>query len=407
MLSRHPVWILLVLISSLGLTSCGGDGEGSPEPVTGVDISAAQADLEIGNATEITAVVTGGESKALTWTVNGIENGNEVYGTITQNSPVTYNAPDSLPADATIVIGAVSVQDETKSDTCHIHLKFTTIFVDAEAGDDGTGSGSVNLPVKSITRGLAIAEAGMTVLVRPGVYDQANGEVFELELPAGVALVGTDWEECIIRGHAVESFYNGTVIMRGQGTEFRKFTLEMGEPADPRWIIALQVYGDYQLVDSIRVLDGANDSVARVGGADNTVIQNCYFANDDGLYERLGYGVVEANDNLVLRNCTISGYATGIRINGFQSPRIEGCLFSGNAVGAELWYELPDNNPNPDFGGGGRGSIGGNIFTNNTTCGLENPTSNDIYARFNTWDSDPPEDGVDFCNTGAGSVIFQ
>lgn len=44
-----------------------------------------RSQFEIGHTAEIAAVVTGGESKALAWSVNGIDNGKEGYGTITQN----------------------------------------------------------------------------------------------------------------------------------------------------------------------------------------------------------------------------------------------------------------------------------------------------------------------------------
>jgi hypothetical protein len=102
-------FLALITVSGLVLLlGCGGDdGGGGPRPVTGVQITPGKTDLELGHTTEITAAVEGGESKDLTWSVNGIENGNEVYGTITQNSPVTYSAPDSIPPDTVVVIGAL------------------------------------------------------------------------------------------------------------------------------------------------------------------------------------------------------------------------------------------------------------------------------------------------------------
>ena len=408
-MNKRSLYPTLVLVSTcLLFGGCGDDdggGPGGPEPVTGVEISADKSEVEIAGTAEITAVVTGGDTQELTWSVNGIDNGNEVYGTITQNSPVTYNAPDSLPPNTNIVIGAISVENETMMDTCHIHLKFTKIFVDADTGDDATGTGSVNLPLKSITHGLAEAQAGMTVLVRPGVYDQANGEVFELVLPESVALVGMDWETCIIRGHGTGS-YNAPILMEERGTSLRKFTLEMGEPADPKWDIVVRVRGDAQLVDSIRVLDRGNFSVLRVGATENTVIQNCYFVADDGNRWYRGFEVTSDNQNLILRGCTVSGYYQGIFINGLQDPLIEGCDLSGNDKCLGLWFS-DTSDPNPDLGGGARGSAGGNIFMDYTDCGLSNPTSNAIYAKFNTWDNTPPIEGVDYCNTGTGSVITE
>jgi hypothetical protein len=291
-------------------------------------------------------------------------------------------------------------------DTCHIHLQFRKIFVDATTGNDSTGTGSVNLPVKSITHALGMADAGMMILVQPGIYDQANGEVFELVLPGGVALVGMDWETCIIRGHGTGT-YNAAFLFGGHGASFRKFTMEMGDPIEGGWHIAIRVKYDNQLVDSIRVLERASSSVLRTSGSDNTVVQNCYFAVDDGYQWDRAFELLGAEHEVVLRNCTISGFSQGIFINGLHSPLIEGCFITGNNVGLSMWYELPSHNPSPDLGGGARGSIGGNTFTGNTECGLVNPTSNAIYAKFNTWDNDPPIEGADYCIEGTGSVITE
>src|SRR5690606_18902326 len=62
---------------------------------------------------------------------------------------------------------------------------FTTaaeIWVDAVNGND-QNPGTAAQPVKSLTRGLALAQAGDTVFVLPGVYStMLTGEVFPLQL---------------------------------------------------------------------------------------------------------------------------------------------------------------------------------------------------------------------------------
>jgi parallel beta-helix repeat protein len=373
--------------------------------VTGVSITADKTVLEIGHTSEITAVVAG-DNKNLTWYVNDIENGNAVYGTITRNSPVTYTAPDSLPAAPTISIVAVSDEDETIADTCSIDLEFTKIFVKSDVGNDNTATGSVNLPAKTITKGLTLAEAGMTVLVFPGLYDVHNGELFPLEIPRDVTLVGMDWETCIVLGHHNDDYYE-TVLMDDPGASFRKFTLEMGEPEEEEWDVAIRVRDDDQLVDSIRVFERGDYSVLRTGGAHNTIIQNCYFVVSDGETRYRAFEIAGASDNLIIRDCTATGFNEGIFVNGMQEPLIEGCNLTGNNYGVGMWYEIPTSNPNPDLGGGARGSSGGNDLSGNITCGINNTTSNSIYAKFNTWDNDPPIEGEDYCNNGTGDVITQ
>jgi parallel beta-helix repeat protein len=258
--------------------------------------------------------------------------------------------------------------------------------------------------VKTITRGLALAEAGMTVLVFPGLYDVQNGEVFELEIPEDVDLVGMDWETCIINGHWTGS-YNATILMDGRDASFRKFTLEMGEPVEEAWDVAIRVRNENQLVDSIRVFERGDFSVLRTGAADNTILQNCYFVVSDGETRYRAFEIAGASDNLIIRDCTAIGFNEGIFVNGMQEPLIEGCTLTGNNYGVGLWYEPPLNDPNPDLGGGARGSAGGNDLSGNASCGINNRTTNAIYAKFNTWENDPPVEGEDYCNNGTGSVI--
>jgi hypothetical protein len=385
---------------------CGDDdGGSSPKPVTGVSITADKTVLEIGHISEITAVVTG-DNKNLTWYVNDIENGNAVYGTITHNSPVTYNAPDSLPAEATVYIVAVSDEDDAIADTVSIDLEFNKVFVKSDIGNDNTATGSVNLPAKTITKGLTLAEAGMTVLVFPGLYDFYNGEVFELAIPESVALVGMDWENCKIIGHGTGS-YNASVLMDERGSSFRKFTLEMGEPEEEAWEVAIHMRDDNQLVDSIRVFERGVYAVLRATSTRNSIVRNCHFAVDDGETWHKGYEITGSNQDFILRTCTASGFSDAVFVNGVQDPLIEGCSLTGNRYGLQMWYQPPSSNPNPDLGGGARGSAGGNDLSGNSVCGLNNLSSNTVYAMYNTWNNSPPVEGVDYCNSGTGSVITQ
>ena len=64
----------------------------------------------------ITAHVTGTTNTGLTWTVNGVTNGNATFGTITGTySAFTYTAPTTVPSPATFNLVATSNADVTKS----------------------------------------------------------------------------------------------------------------------------------------------------------------------------------------------------------------------------------------------------------------------------------------------------
>ncbi len=63
-----------------------------------------------------TASVKGTTDTGVTWTVNGVANGNSTYGTITGSGlSVTYHAPASVPSPATFKVTATSSADPSKS----------------------------------------------------------------------------------------------------------------------------------------------------------------------------------------------------------------------------------------------------------------------------------------------------
>jgi hypothetical protein len=151
-----------------------------------------------------------------------------------------------------------------------------------------------------------------------------------------------------------------------------------------------------------------------LGNTSNAIVENCVFdvpyldPAPSGIGQNRGFEIVQDNPGMIIRGCTVSGFREGLQMGKDNGPLIEDCIIEENDYGVTLCcFESNDHNPNPDFGGGARGSTGGNIIRNNVTCGIYNETYNVIYARFNTWTNDPPLAGEDFCNTSTGGVIFE
>ena len=399
---------LCVLVLGLMLSGCGDDDSG-PTPVTGVEISPGSSTLEIAGTQEFTATVSGGDSKSVDWYVNDIPGGSSEVGTIIAASPATYTAPEEVPDPATVVVKAVSRQDGSMMDSCLVTIQFTKIHVNASSGNDATGTGSVANPLKSITAGLQIAQAGMTVHAAAGVYDAANGEVFPFELKESVSLVGESRENTTIRGHSEVVSYYLAIEMQGDGCQLRNFTLEEGPVVDEGWNLALHIDGvENAVVESIRVSERAGYGVFRVYYSNNTRIEDCILEVDDGEMDSHGIEFNANDGNNIVRNCTIRGFGLGIALNNFANPLIEGCTIEENRTGVNLCCaSLVDHNPNPDLGGGARGSAGGNLIRNNTNYGIRNGSTNTIYAKFNTWGNDPPVEGEDFYNEATGTVIWE
>jgi len=107
---------LVILLCAL-LATCGGgssSSQNSPPVVTSVTLTPSQKVVQAGQSLSLNAAVfgTGPYSSALTFSVNGIPNGDAANGTIANE---TYTAPAGLPSPDPVTIKATSVQDPTKS----------------------------------------------------------------------------------------------------------------------------------------------------------------------------------------------------------------------------------------------------------------------------------------------------
>jgi hypothetical protein len=399
---------------------CGDENGGSaPGPVKGVSLTPSSATIKLGHSLELTATVAGGHNMGLTWYVNGYKDGNEVVGTITANSPATYVAPESLPDPAVVVIKAVSVEEPAMLDSSTITLTSGAIHVDARRGNDNSGTGTINHPFKTITHALSVADSAMTVLAAPGTYAEAGGEVFPLDLPNDVTLEGENWETCILSGNEGETSAASAVDIRSERSTIRKFTIrDHANSGMERWLAAIWLHSCSGCrVDSIRFVERSRYACIRIDGqqasnATANVVEDCFMdVRSDPVTSDMfnrGFEIVFDDVDTVVRSCTVYGFNTGLFFNYSSNALIEGCVIEHNSTGASICCgEAEISDPKPDFGGGARGSMGGNTIRNNGGCGLLNTGRQTIYAKGNIWNNDPPVEDEDFCNPGAGSIILE
>jgi len=288
------------------------------------------------------------------------------------------------------------------------------IYVDAINGSDDTGTGSETTPYKTITWALSRARAGDVVHVAPGTYDTANGETLPITVPDDVTLEGDDWERCVIRVNAEARGVRNAVNLSCTDCVIRKFTLEEDKIVDPFVTYFVNMTGCANaLVDSLRCIQRTVYGALRIDTDTGSTVQNCNFDdNPAGHHER---GVAVFGNGLesttTLRNLTVTGYLRGIMFANPQNTLVENCNLSGNETSVDLCcYGEPSTQPNPDFGGGARAGAGQNNFSGCSSYGILNHTRHTIYAKFNTWDHNPPTSGVDFWNSdegGGGSIVWQ
>ena len=403
------VTALLVALAALALvTGCGSDKSSNPTVSLSLDLDSTA--VELCATLEIAADVAHAEDDAVTWYVNGILGGNATVGTISQANPATYSAPEAVPGEATVTVTAISQEDTTKSASGRVTVQFTVIHVDAGAGSDETGTGCATRPFKSITHGLSAAEPGMTVLAADGIYNVANGEAFPINIDGAVTLAGESQEGTIIREDSQSSY---GMNLSGQGPRLRRLTLDNNGADIEGWVIGVFVTActESALVDSLFLPDRGGFSVIRVDSTHATTVRNCRL-EPEGTPEGRGFEIVFDDTGTVVTDCVISGFTEGIFFNYSSDALVEDCIIEDNLYGVEMCcYVSETSNPHPDFGGGPRGSLGGNIIRNNTQYGLHNPGTGTVYAKYNTWTHTPPvvgcTAGSDVCNDGTGAIILE
>ncbi len=163
---------------------------------------------------------------------------------------------------------------------------YQTLFVDANVGNDGA-QGLENQPLRTVTRALEIASPNTVIVLAPGRYTQATGEIFPLQLKSGVTIQGTPGSR------------DRTAIIEGGGN-FESST--------------------------------RSQQNAAILAADRAGIAQIAISNPNG------YGVwVESASPTILETAFVGSRQAGLYVaNG--SPRVHGSYFSGNQVAGVIVF---------------------------------------------------------------------
>lgn len=108
----------VAIISGCGLTS---SSSSNPPPNVTVSVQPATASIPLGQTQQFTATVTGANSSAVNWSVNGIAGGNSVSGTISSSG--LYTAPQSLPSPPSVTVTATSQAALSASGSASVQLQ--------------------------------------------------------------------------------------------------------------------------------------------------------------------------------------------------------------------------------------------------------------------------------------------
>jgi hypothetical protein len=391
-----------LLTALASLSGCDTEGGGPTSP-SAIDIELSAVAVQVTRTVTATAVAEDRNGTLdVTWLVDGVVSGSDSTGTITQENPATYTAPAVVPAGGRVVIEARAGSQVSASDT--LDILFTILYVDADLGDDGAGTGAWAAPWKTITAALGVAEAGDTVFVRPGRYDPALGETPMYDVPIGVMLRGAHRDSCTLVGGGDR----GIVVSLDVDAGIEHFTVDNAD--DDVIAINTSFAGSIRW---IRVIDPFAYAALRVASGSEAVVEDCYLENTARPLTGTGMELIWGS-RATVRRCTLRGWHQGALVSGSADPLIEQSVFEGNLVGVDT-VESNEELTEPDLGWGPRGSEGGNVIRGNASCGLASRTPGTIYAINNTWNVapiDPPVvcpsvgEGCDICVTNGGTVFW-
>ncbi len=149
------------------------------------------------------AAVSGSTQQDVVWMVDGVKGGAPAIGTISATG--LYKAPADPAASHEVLVTAVAAADQTVLNSVPVcvsqyAVSGRSLYV-ATTGSDTTGTGTQQKPWKTIQHGVDQAQAGDTVVVRGGVYNETVTISHSGSASAGyITLTSASGEQAIIDG---------------------------------------------------------------------------------------------------------------------------------------------------------------------------------------------------------------
>ena len=250
---------------------------------------------------------------------------------------------------------------------------YTVLHVDAAAGNDQQGSGSVQQPYKTITRALQVAPntTSAVILLAPGHYSQASGEHFPLHLRPGLTIQGQTGEtrNTMIVGsgdfQSTNQRHNAAIVMSDRSglanvvvsnPQGSGVWITVGTPILRRVALVANAVAGVQVFDGAPVIEHSyfhrNHHGLTVQGNSRAMVRENYFEATGRAITVTSPAIPRIHNNRIARN------DVGITLKNNARPVLEANVLNGNSRNGVLEVE-PTVEPTVATLGSGVPAIGG------------------------------------------------
>jgi parallel beta-helix repeat protein len=262
-----------------------------------------------------------------------------------------------------------------------------TLYVNPATGSD-SAAGSESAPFKTITKALTQAQSDTTIQLAAGNYKAAGGEVFPLQVPSKVTVVGNEGNKgsgILIEGSGQytspkEALQNVTFLL-ANNAQLRGVTVtNLASRGTGVWIESTT-----PTVANCTFTKCKREGIFTTGDANPVILNNVCIEND-------GNGIAIARNSLgEVRGNTCKKAGSGISIDGKAAPTLIDNIISENRYGVIVSQDarpvLRNNliEKNSEIGLSVTGKAlpdlgvskdpGGNILRNNAQFDLQNNTN--------------------------------
>lgn len=300
-----------------------------------------------------------------------------------------------LDTNFSSAIAQITISTEQKFSGEGTISQLNVLFVNSNFGNDQTGNGSENAPLRTITQALRLAQPNTVIMVAPGTYSTQTGEKLPLILKPGVAIQGDKNN----KGKTVKILGGGDYLSRSFGRQNIAIVGANQSSLSGVTVTNTNFRGYGLWIESANTIVAENtftgntqDGISITGNAAPTISKNYIYSNgangitasgdsrpqiQENVIQGTGFGInIAENAAPVIVGNQISGNRTGVVIQANTSPVLRNNLIQSNQEDGLVVIAQAT----PDLGSSGE--LGGNKFDNNRRYDINAKAAKQVIYAF-------------------------